>query len=90
MSETSQRWRVRAWGLAAGLWLLPLAMMQISDEMRWDAADFAAFALLLLVTGLGLELLLAVTRRRSRRLAGGAVLALGALLVWAHGAVGVF
>lgn len=83
------RWRIALWGGVVLLLLLPLAAMQVSDEVAWTAADFALAAALLGGAALLFEL-------AARRASGGAYglgmgIAMGAalLLVWANGAVGI-
>ena len=39
--------RMAVWGAAALMLLLPLFAMQITDEVKWDAADFAIFGAML-------------------------------------------
>jgi uncharacterized membrane protein len=41
------RGRMAVWGAAALMLLLPLFAMQITDEVKWDAADFAIFGAML-------------------------------------------
>ena len=43
------RLRVVIWGLAAGLFLLPLVAMQFIDEVNWTAFDFVFWGGMLLV-----------------------------------------
>jgi len=83
-------WRVGLWGLIAALLLLPLVAMQFTTEVVWDSADFAFAGLLLVGAGLLFELAARATRSLMWRLAVGAGLLLGVLLVWADAAVGVF
>ena len=83
-------WRVGLWGLIAALLLLPLVAMQFTTEVVWDGADFAFAGLLLVGAGLLFELVARAMRSLSWRLAVGAGLLLGVLLVWADAAVGVF
>jgi len=83
-------WRVGLWGLIAALLLLPLVAMQFTAEVVWDSADFAFAGLLLVGAGLLFELAARATRSLMWRLAVGAGLLLGVLLVWADAAVGVF
>lgn len=45
------RWRIAAWSIAAGLLLLPLLAMQVTDEVDWNRADFAVAAALLVGVG---------------------------------------
>ncbi|MGV8929298.1 MAG: hypothetical protein ACOH1E_06070 [Brevundimonas sp.] len=83
-------WRLRAWGAVAALWLLPLAAMQMTDEVAWTLSDFATFGALLLGAGLLFELVLWKVRSPFGRIAIGAMIAAAFLLIWADGAVGIF
>jgi hypothetical protein len=78
------------WTVVAALLLLPLAAMQFTDEVAWDAADFAAAAILLVGAGLGLELVFRMTSRPLYRAALSAAILGAAGLIWADAAVGVF
>ena len=82
-------WRIVAWSLAALLWLLPLAAMQVTSEVNWTASDFVFAAVLLGGVGLALELAVRHTRSRSYRAAVGLLLAATFLLVWINAAVGI-
>jgi bacteriorhodopsin len=88
---TPQRKRLLLMLLTAGLILLiPFIAMQVSDEVKWTAFDFAIAGVLLFGTGLLCELVLRKVRRLEYRLAL-FVLLLGLLfLVWAELAVGIF
>lgn len=83
-------WRVGLWGLIVVLLLTPLVAMQFTREVAWDGADFAFAGLLLVGAGLLFELAARATRSVMWRMAIGAVLLLGVLLIWADAAVGVF
>jgi len=82
-------WRIAAWSLAAALWLLPLAAMQVTDEVNWTAGDFVFAGVL--IGGVGLALELAVRGSRDLAWRGGVALLLAAafLLVWINAAVGI-
>ena len=82
-------WRIAAWSIAGLLWLLPLAAMQVTDEVNWTASDFVFAAAL--IGGVGLVMELAVRSTRSIAYRGGvAVLAaVGFLLIWMNAAVGI-
>lgn len=82
--------RLIAWSVIAGLMVLPLVAMQLTDEMAWDAADFVLFGGLLLGAGLLFELAAWRIKGTRLRVAIGLALAAVVLLVWADGAVGVF
>jgi hypothetical protein len=72
------------------LLLIPLIAMQFSTEVNWTSSDFVVAAVLLLGTGLLVELVLRkVTTRRSRIILCGVIL-LVLFLTWAELAVGVF
>ena len=83
-------WRAIGWVGAALLLLAPLLANQITDEMQWDAADFAMFGAMLVAAGGVFELALLITRKRSYRAGVGIALAAAFLLIWADAAVGVF
>lgn len=80
--------RPAAWGLGAGLVLLPLALMFTTEEQNWSAGDFL-FAIVM-VGGVGLAFELAVRMSRSWSYRGGFAIALVAafLLTWGNLAVG--
>jgi hypothetical protein len=80
--------RRTGWSLAAAILALPALAMQFSTEVNWGPEDFLAAALLLGITGLGLEVAAALPRRRWRGRAAMVVLA-ALLLVWAELAVGI-
>jgi hypothetical protein len=83
------RWRRAAWGTAAALILLPLVAMQVTDEVHWDATDFACASALLLGTGVTYELAARRTRNSAYRAAVGVALAAAFILVWVNAAVGL-
>jgi len=78
-----------AWGGGAALILLPLAAMQVSDEVKWDLADFAFAGALVVGVGAAYELAVRMTRNRAYRAGVGVALAAALILVWANAAVGI-
>jgi hypothetical protein len=89
LHQRIQRLRVATWIGAATLLLLPLLAMQFTKEVRWDAADFLLFALMLATAGGAFELFARRTRSTAYLLGGG-VAVLGAfLLFWSNLAVGI-
>lgn len=84
------RWRRRGWCLAVALLSAPLLAMRVSNSVRWDAADFATFAAMLLVAGAALETAVRVFDDRRARIAAAGGILLAFVLVWADAAVGVF
>lgn len=82
-------WRSAAWGAAAMLLLLPLLAMQFTEEVRWDAADFALFGAMLLIAGGAFELVVRATRRKRYRIAWGLSIAVVFVLLWLDAAVGI-
>lgn len=82
--------RTSGWLVAAALLLVPAVAMRFTPEVNWGPGDFVVFGILLLVTGLALELALRLVHRPAFRiLAAVAVLSLF-LWVWAELAVGVW
>lgn len=85
----AQRWRWPVWIGALCLWLLPRLAMEYTDEVRWDARDFAVFAGLLAGLTLAWELALRSAVGVLARLAALAAIGAAFLLVWANLAVGL-
>ncbi|MGA8890944.1 MAG: hypothetical protein WB493_05200 [Anaeromyxobacteraceae bacterium] len=83
------RLRAVSWGGAGLLLLAPLVAMQLTDEVRWTAFDFAVFGALLAVTLVAFELGLRGARDGVARLAVAVAVGATFLLVWAQLAVGV-
>lgn len=83
------RWRVAVWMLAAGLFLLPLVAMQLTDEVRWTAFDFAVWGAMLLVACGAYELVARMSPDRHYRLGAAVAIGTGLLVFWVNGAVGM-
>ncbi|MDP2006982.1 MAG: hypothetical protein Q8K45_15000 [Rubrivivax sp.] len=83
------RWRAAAWGGVAGLFLLPLAAKLFTDNLGWDAADFALFGAMLLGVGGCFDLAARKSRHGAYRAAVGVALASAFLLLWVNAAVGL-
>lgn len=84
------KFRATMWVGFATMLVLPLIAMRFTSEVKWDAADFLAAAILLIALGAAVELIL----RFEAKIPTQAVLIAGALvcmlLVWADAAVGIF
>lgn len=83
------RWRLPLWLGAASLWLLPWVAMHYTDEVRWDALDFAVFGGMLAGAGLAWEIALRASQALWGRVASLAAIGVGFLEVWANLAVGI-
>ena len=84
-----QGWRMAVWGGAAALLLAPAVASRVSDEMRWDPADFILAGLMLAAAcGIGE---LAMNRTRNWFYAAAAIVAAGTacLLFLVNGTVGI-
>lgn len=73
----------------AVLLMVPLAAMQMTDDVVWSWFDFAVAGTLLLGTGLAYALITRMVGRERRFAVGFAVVTV-LLLVWGELAVGVF
>ncbi|HEX9953371.1 MAG TPA: hypothetical protein VGB53_16490 [Rubricoccaceae bacterium] len=81
--------RTASWAAAALILLLPLAAMQITNQVVWTASDFA-FAAVLLFVPLSLYELVARKTGNTAYRAGVALALVGAfVIVWGSGAVGI-
>jgi hypothetical protein len=74
----------------APLLMIPLIAMRFTTEVAWGPADFLAAAVLLFVTGTAMVIAARRIRRPSHRATVVAAIALGAALIWAELAVGLF
>ncbi len=83
------RWRRARWAAAALLLLLPLVAMQFTDELSWDATDFALAGALVIGVLLSYELAARKRGDTAYRAAVGVALAAASILVWVNGAVGI-
>jgi len=76
--------------LVTGLLLLvPLVAMQLTDEVRWNLADFVVAGALLFGAGATYHLLAARTDNLAYRAAVGVAVGVTLMLVWANLAVGL-
>ena len=77
-------------GLVTGfILLIPFAAMQFTDEVNWNAFDFAVAGALLFGAGLVYELLSRKASRTVHRAALGLAIAAGFILIWTNLAVGL-
>lgn len=72
------------------LLLAPLIAMQFTAEVDWTRSDFIIMGMLLLVTGLGCELILRKIPQTRHRIVLCMVVLGAFFLIWAELAVGVF
>jgi hypothetical protein len=86
---THKSWQGWVWGFAAGLWLLPLGLSRVTDEMQWDRTDFIVWAFMLLLAATAVEIGARISRSRPYRAAVGIAVAGGFLMTWANLAVGI-
>jgi hypothetical protein len=83
------RGRMAVWSAAALMLLLPLFAMQITDEIKWDAADFAIFGAMLAAACGTFELAARMTGDTLYRAAVGVAVVGAFILVWINLAVGL-
>ena len=76
--------------IVAVILLIPLIAMQFTDEVNWNLLDFVVAAVLLLGTGLILDLISRKIKNIQTRTAISVALVIVFLLVWAELAVGIF
>ncbi len=70
--------------------LVPIITMQFNDAVKWDPFDFVIAGVLLLGTGLMLELIMRKVKKRNSRIAICMILMVLFFLILAELAVGVF
>jgi hypothetical protein len=88
-AATRNRWRIAAWTLALGLWLLPLIAKQFTAEMQWTAFDFVVWAIMLgLAAGL-FDLATRASGNGAFRLGAAVAIGTGFFITWSNLAVGI-
>lgn len=70
--------------------LIPLVAMQFTNEVNWTFFDFVAAAVLLLGTGLTIELAIRTIKNKNYQIALIVAILFLLFLVWAELAVGIF
>lgn len=75
---------------AVGILLIPLVAMQFTTEVNWSGFDFVVAAILLVGTGLMIELILRTIKHPQLKKVLLALMVILLLLLWAELAVGVF
>ncbi len=85
--KTAYRYAIGVALAAAFILLLPLLVMQITDEVVWDLADFAVAWTLLVGAGLTYKLVARKMGNIAYRAAVGVAVATALLLVWMNLAV---
>lgn len=74
--------------IAVILLFIPFLAMQFTEEVNWTLSDFAVAGILLLGTGLLLEIVLRKVKKSKYLIV--ICIVLGLLLIWAELAVGIF
>lgn len=74
----------------AFLLFIPLVAMQFTDQVDWSLFDFLIMGILLLGTGLMIELVLRNVKKLKYRLVLCGAILFVFLLIWAELAVGIF
>lgn len=72
------------------LLLIPFVAMQLTDQVDWTLFDFLVMGVLLLLVGVGIDLVLRKSKSSQKRLLLIALIVIGFLLIWAELAVGIF
>jgi len=76
--------------ISASLLLIPLIAMQFTDEVNWTLFDFIIAGVLLMGTGLLIELVIRKIKQIRYRIAIIVAIVIFFLLIWAELAVGIF
>ena len=85
----NHRWRIAAWSLAAGLWLLPLIAGQFTTEVNWSLGDFVAWAIMLALAAGLFDLATRVSGHGAFRLGAAVAIGTGFFITWSNLAVGI-
>ncbi len=82
--------RIIAWAFIPLLLLLPLIAMTHTNEVQWNAADFAFAGFILSMAGIVYSLLTPKRKTAMFRFLCGLTIFIGIVLIWAELAVGIF
>jgi hypothetical protein len=74
----------------ATILLIPIVAMQFTNEVNWTFFDFVVAGVLLLGTGLLIEVAIRTIKNKSAQIAMITAVLLGLFLLWAELAVGIF
>lgn len=74
----------------AAILCIPLIAMQFTNEVNWTTEDFVAAGILLLSTGLAIELVIRNMKTGTSRTIALLVILIALFLIWAEMAVGIF
>ncbi|RZL24817.1 MULTISPECIES: hypothetical protein [Pedobacter] len=69
---------------------IPLIAMQFTNEVNWTLSDFVAAGILLLSTGVAIELVIRNMKTGTSRTIALVVILIVLFLIWAEMAVGIF
>jgi len=69
---------------------IPLIAMQFTNQVKWTLIDFVAAGILLLTTGLAIELVIRNVKTNISRTVLLVIILIVTFLVWAELAVGIF
>lgn len=76
--------------VTAAILSIPLIAMQFTNEVKWTLTDFAAAGVLLLGSGLAIELVIRKVKAGTLRTVIFVIILLALFLIWAELAVGIF
>ena len=77
-------------GIVAFILLIPLVAMQFTKEVNWEFGDFVIMGILLLTTGITIEILTRIVKSAQLKVAFTLIILLILFLIWAELAVGIF
>jgi len=75
--------------MTASILIIPLLVMQFTDEVDWNLADFAVASALLLSAGFSYELIAGKMSNITYRMAAALAVGTAVILVWVNLAVGI-
>lgn len=77
-------------GISVLLLLTPLVAMQFTNEVNWTLLDFVVAAVLLLGSGLIIELVFRLVKKKKHKIVISMFVIIVLLLIWVELAVGIF